>query len=158
MLFRSPQAAYNGVYGTTISPTDSTQYVKISDTTHSFTPIGSATAALAQLQPKSIIEDFTVDYGRMNALLGNEIPRTNVTNQTSIPQAYIDPPNEILKVSDSQNVQVTPQGTLSDGTQLWKMTHNGVDTHVIHTHMFVMQVINRVGWDGAIRQIGRAHV
>ena len=146
-----PQAAYNAVYGTSISASDSSQYVKISDTTHSFTPYGSATAALAQLQPKAIIEDFTVDYGRMNALLGNEIPKTNNTNQTSIPQGYIDPPNELLKVSKDANVQVSAAGTLADGTQLWKMTHNGVDTHVIHTHMFVMQIINRVGWDGAIR-------
>ena len=146
-----PQAAYNSVYGTSILTNDATQYVKISDTTHSFKPYGSVTAALAKLQPKAIIEDFTMDYGRMNAILGNEIPNTNVTNQTSIIQAYIDPPVELLKVSTSQNVQVSPQGTLADGTQLWKITHNGVDTHVIHTHMFVMQIINRVGWDGAIR-------
>jgi hypothetical protein len=40
---------------------------------------------------------------------------------------------------------------LSDGTQIWKITHNGVDTHAMHWHMFDVQVINRVGWDGAIR-------
>ena len=38
-----------------------------------------------------------------------------------------------------------------DGTQIWKITHNGVDTHPIHFHLFDVQVINRVGWDGAIR-------
>ena len=46
---------------------------------------------------------------------------------------------------------MTPVGTLADGTQIWKITHNGVDTHAIHFHMFNVQVINRVGWDGAIR-------
>ena len=40
---------------------------------------------------------------------------------------------------------------LPDGTQIWKFTHNGVDTHAVHFHMFNVQVINRVGWDGAIK-------
>ena len=35
--------------------------------------------------------------------------------------------------------------------QFWKITHNGVDTHAIHFHLFNVQLINRVGWDGAIR-------
>lgn len=34
---------------------------------------------------------------------------------------------------------------------MWKITHNGVDTHVLHWHMFNVQVISRVGWDGAVR-------
>ncbi|MHB1356961.1 MAG: multicopper oxidase domain-containing protein, partial [Anaerolineae bacterium] len=33
---------------------------------------------------------------------------------------------------------------------LWKITQNGVDTHPIHFHLFDVQVINRVGWDGAL--------
>jgi hypothetical protein len=40
---------------------------------------------------------------------------------------------------------------MADGTQIWKIVHNGVDTHAIHWHMFNVQIINRVGWDGAIR-------
>ena len=39
----------------------------------------------------------------------------------------------------------------SGETQIWKITHNGVDTHSIHFHLFNVQLINRVGWDGAIR-------
>ena len=31
------------------------------------------------------------------------------------------------------------------------LTHNGVDSHPIHWHMYNVQVINRVGWDGFIR-------
>ena len=34
---------------------------------------------------------------------------------------------------------------------MWKITHNGVDTHSIHFHLFNVQVINRVGWDGAVK-------
>jgi FtsP/CotA-like multicopper oxidase with cupredoxin domain len=97
--------------------------------------------------PKGIQELFTNDYGRMNALLSYEIPNTNGTVQTTIIQAYIDPPNEIFRNSSA----ATPIGSPTDGTQLWKFTHNGVDTHAMHFHLFNVQLINRVGWDGAIK-------
>lgn len=142
-----PQAPYNQVYNQ-VFPGDASAYVKIQDTTFSFDPIGPVSKITMDLEPKSIIEDFTMDYGRMNALLGNEIPKTNITNQTSIPQGYVDPPVEIVKIADAATTSI---GSLEDGTQLWKITHNGVDTHVIHTHMFVMQLVNRVGWDGALK-------
>jgi hypothetical protein len=112
----------------------------------------TATASIAvqlDLQPKSIIENFDPGYGRMNALLGVEVPNTTGINQTSIPYYDVDPPTEVIK--STQNPDMTPIGTLNDGTQVWKITHNGVDTHAMHWHMFDVQVINRVGWDGAIR-------
>ena len=37
-----------------------------------------------------------------------------------------------------------------DGTQIWKITHNGVDTHPIHFHLYDVQVLNRVTWDNII--------
>ncbi len=98
-------------------------------------------------QPKAIQELFDPDYGRMNSLLGVEIPLTSAPIQTTIPYADINPPTEIFENSDV----AAPIGTLADGTQIWKITHNGVDTHAVHWHMFNVQVINRVGWDGAIR-------
>ncbi len=100
-----------------------------------------------EFTPKSIIEDFDMDYGRMNAMLGVEVPRTNNTVQTSIPYYDVDPPTEVLKDSTG----ATAIGTLADGTQIWKITHNGVDTHAIHWHMFNVQLVNRVGWDGMIK-------
>ena len=72
----------------------------------------------------------------MNATLGVELPFTNFLTQTTIPYGYVDPPTEIFKDGE---------------TQIWKITHNGVDTHFIHFHLFNVQVINRVGWDGAIK-------
>ncbi|HEY3312642.1 MAG TPA: hypothetical protein VGK00_13460 [Anaerolineales bacterium] len=116
---------------------------------------GSGAVAVAvglnmTLQPKSIIENFDMDYGRMNAMLGVEIPNTTGMNQTSIPYTDIDPPTEIFK-SLPAGAAATPIGTGADGTQIWKITHNGVDTHAMHWHMFNVQVLNRVGWDGAIR-------
>ena len=72
----------------------------------------------------------------MNATLGVEIPFTTATIQTTIPYGFADPATEVI-----------PDGV----TQLWKITHNGVDTHAIHFHLFNVQFVNRVGWDGAIR-------
>ncbi len=148
-----PQAAYNPVYGTAVTDVAGSNLIQIQATSTSFTPLtqaGTLQAApvLFNFQPKSIIEDFQMDYGRMNAILGVEVPHTNVTNQTSIIQTDQDPPTEVIKISDPTT---TPIGTLADGTQIWKITHNGVDTHAIHFHMFTVQVVNRVGWDGAIR-------
>ena len=45
---------------------------------------------------------------------------------------------------------MTPISTNADGTQIWKITHNGVDTHPIHFHLYDVQVINRVTWDNII--------
>ena len=45
---------------------------------------------------------------------------------------------------------MTQIGELDDGTQIWKITHNGVDTHPIHLHLFNVQLINHVAWDGAM--------
>jgi FtsP/CotA-like multicopper oxidase with cupredoxin domain len=86
--------------------------------------------------PKAIQELFTLDYGRMNSTLGVELPFTNFVTQTTIPYGFVDPPSELFKDGD---------------TQVWKITHNGVDTHFMHFHLFNVQVINRVGWDGTIR-------
>jgi FtsP/CotA-like multicopper oxidase with cupredoxin domain len=85
---------------------------------------------------KAIHELFELNYGRMNAILGTELPFTNFNTQTTIPLAYVDPPTEIFK-----NREV----------QAWKWTHNGVDTHSIHFHLYNLQIINRVGWDGTVK-------
>ena len=95
--------------------------------------------AVRALNHKAIQELFTLDYGRMNATLGTELPNVNFTNQTTIPLGYVDPATEIVRQGD---------------TQLWKITHNGVDTHFIHFHLFNVQVINRVGWDGSTASAG----
>jgi FtsP/CotA-like multicopper oxidase with cupredoxin domain len=141
-----PQAPYNAAYNGNF-PSDTTAYVQILDTAHAFTPIGQTTPITMPLLPKGIQELFTLDYGRMNALLSYEIPQTTGTIQTTIIQAYIDPPNELMANSN----RATLIGALGDGTQIWKFTHNGVDTHVMHFHLFNVQLINRVGWDGAIK-------
>ena len=111
-------------------------YSLISDTSLTFTPVGAAAPVTMQMKPKAIQELFD-PQGRMNSTLGVELPFTNSGNQTTVPLGFIDPPTEIFTPGE---------------TQLWKITHNGVDTHGIHFHLVNVQVINRVGWDGAIRK------
>ncbi|HEX8974735.1 MAG TPA: fibronectin type III domain-containing protein [Patescibacteria group bacterium] len=111
-------------------------YARIQDTSLTFTPAGSLTPTTISMQPKAIQELFELDYGRMNSVLGVELPLTNFAKQTTIPLGYIDPPTEIFQ--DGQ-------------AQVWKVTHNGVDTHAIHFHLFDVQLINRVDWAGVIK-------
>jgi hypothetical protein len=102
------------------------------------TTVAEAVAALngaTPMLPKTIQELFD-PIGRMNSTLGVEIPFTTATIQTTIPLGFVDPATEVI-----------PDGA----TQLWKITHNGVDTHAIHFHLFNVQVVNRIGWDGAIK-------
>jgi FtsP/CotA-like multicopper oxidase with cupredoxin domain len=138
-----PQMAYPGSTLTTDT------YSKIQSTVLTFTPEGTSTPVGVFMQPKAIQELFEMDYGRMNATLGVELPFTNSGKQTTLPMGFTDPPTEDFL--DSVNTTTALIGTAADGTQIWKITHNGVDTHVIHFHLFNVQVINRVGWDGAVR-------
>jgi hypothetical protein len=39
----------------------------------------------------------------------------------------------------------------ADGSQIWMVIHNGVDSHAIHFHLFDVQLIDRFGWDGTLR-------
>ena len=115
--------------------------------------LASATASLAtvtdmRLEPKAIHDEMNAayepEYGRMSGVLGLELPVTNALNQNMVLYGYASPPVDVFRDS------ATPLGTLEDGTQIWKITHNGVDTHPIHFHLFNVQLINRMGWDGAL--------
>ena len=87
------------------------------------------------VKTKAIQELFDPTYGRLNATFGVEIPFTSALTQTTIPLGYVDAPTE--EIADGE-------------TQIWKITHNGVDTHPIHFHLVNVQLINRVGWDNFI--------
>jgi FtsP/CotA-like multicopper oxidase with cupredoxin domain len=121
----------SGGSGYTIAPA-----VTITDATGTGATATANLTLTYVLDPKAIQELFTLDYGRMNATLGTELPLTNFLVQTTIPYGYAEWPTEIIR----------------DGQQeIWKLTHNGVDTHFIHFHLFNVQVINRIGWDGAVK-------
>jgi FtsP/CotA-like multicopper oxidase with cupredoxin domain len=127
-----PQTAYASSFPSATVDT----FSSIASTTLTYTPLGSTELTTTPMQPKAIQELFEMEYGRMNATLGVELPFTNSNTQTTIPLGYRDPITEIIN---------------NDQVQIWKITHNGVDTHAIHVHLFNIQVINRVGWDGAVR-------
>jgi len=143
-----PQARYNSAYNSTF-PSD--PYVRIYESEKTFTPIGSASPVTVPFEPKAIQDEmgeaFDPDYGRMSAMLGLEQPNTQAGAQQFVLFPYASEPVEIVKGS----VYGTPIGSTDDGTQIWKITHNGVDTHTIHTHLFNAQLINRVAWDNAVR-------
>lgn len=140
-------SAYNGNFPSGVSYGGVPgAYARIQDNVMAFNTITGTTVTNFPIQSKAIQELFELEYGRMNATLGIELPFTNAGNQTTIPLGYAEPTTEIL--GDSVIVGVP---AANDGTQLWKITHNGVDTHAIHFHLFNVQVINRVGWDGAVR-------
>lgn len=117
----------------------------------------SATAVLATqnvtfaFQSKGVQEAFEIMYGRMNAEFNSEIPATTWVNQTSVTWASSDSPTDIVNTNSADALTAaggTAVGTLPDGTQIWRFTHNGVDTHFIHFHMFNVQVVARLQWDG----------
>ena len=135
-----PEKAYGAAVDT---------YSRIQSTSLSFKNASTGTTLTMGMEPKAIQELFETNYGRMNATLGVELPFTNFNTQTTIPLGYLDPLTEIMK--NSAITTATQIGTSVDGAQIWKITHNGVDTHWIHFHLFNVQIINRVGWDGAVR-------
>lgn len=140
-----PQAGYNSAFNSSF-PSDNTAYARIQDTSQTFTPMGATAPLTIPFKPKAIAEEFENDYGRMSAFLGVEVPFTNGMNQTTIFYTVKDPATEII--TDS----ITPMSPVAgDGTQLWKITHNGVDTHPIHFHLFDVQLVNRVDWAGVVK-------
>jgi hypothetical protein len=101
-------------------------------------------------------EAFEHEYGRMSGFLGVETPNAQAGLQNMILYPFPSPPTEILRGiavgGTDTSLEVTPISSADDGTQIWKITHNGVDTHPIHFHLYEVQLLNRVGWDGIIRK------
>ncbi|RJQ54449.1 MAG: hypothetical protein C4521_06355 [Actinobacteria bacterium] len=144
------QSAYDSAYNTTF-PTSWPDwgYARIQDNSMNIHTVTGTTLTLP-LEPKAIQDEMGEafdDYGRMEGKLGLELPNTQAGRQTFVLQKYMDPPTEFIKA------EFTPMAPVAnDGTQIWKITHNGVDTHPIHFHLFDVQLLNRVGWDGQIRR------
>jgi len=128
-----PETAYNIAFpGIATKNT----FARIFDGSLTFTPAGSTGEITIPVQTKSISEEFEPTYGRMNTLLGTEWWVINNQGQQTNGFGYIDPATEML-----------PEGE----TQIWKIVHNGVDTHAIHFHLLNVQVINRVDWAGVVK-------
>ncbi len=164
------QAAYNSAYGTNFAASGNCTNITGTNKCDGFlridqygnTPFRFDTLLGPQLkvniEPKSLHDEMnatTFDpWGRMAANLGIEAtpPTPGLTNFNPMP--YVYPPNAIIDASRlpvyDPNIKVTPISSGTDGTQIWRITHNGVDTHPIHFHLYDVQLLNRVTWDNII--------
>jgi hypothetical protein len=162
------QAAYNSAYGTSFaasgwcntpgSTIKCDGFARISQQggdPFTFDTLRGAKLSIP-FQPKALHDEMNAtsfdEYGRMQATLGVEaVPATpGAQNVNLFP--YVFPPTEIIDTTNlpRAGVQATPIAVANDGTQIWKFTHNGVDTHPIHFHAFDVQVLNRVTWDNIV--------
>ena len=143
-----PQQTYNSAYNWLLPFNVVRDYVQIFESSKTFTPTGSTTPVKIAFQPKAMHDEmgaaYDTEYGRMSGTLGLEVVASNNLTQNFLLSGYASPPVEVMQDS------LTAIGTLGDGTQIWKITHNGVDTHPIHFHLFNVQLINRVAWDGVL--------
>src|SRR5512139_2063776 len=80
----------------------------------------------------------------MSGMLGVSLPASPI--HVLIPYGYAAPPTEI-HLGSAYASQI---GVFPDGTQIWRIFHNGVDTHPIHVHLFNAQLVNRLGQDGSL--------
>ena len=151
------QGAYNSAYGTNFQETGPLAgLVQIYDNSFTFQTLLGPTLTMP-LQPKQIQDEmgeaFDAEYGRMSGFLGLETPNASAGLQNMLLYPFGTPPTEVLRAIDlPEGVELTPIALADDGSQIWKVTHNGVDTHPIHFHLYDVQLINRVGWDGIIRK------
>jgi len=83
---------------------------------------------------KAIVEEMDL-YGRASFQIGTEIPFTSLMVQTTIPFNYNDPASETIYPGE---------------VQIWKIAHNGIETHPIHIEGLEMQLIDRAVWDNTI--------
>jgi len=151
------QGAYNSAYGTSFQDGGPLAgLVQIFETSKTFATL-SGNVLTMPLQPKQIQDEmgeaFEQAYGRMSGNLGVESPNPQAGQQNMILYSYVSPPSEVLDAIElPAGVNLEPIASADDGSQIWKITHNGVDTHPIHFHLYDVQLINRVGWDGIIRK------
>ena len=144
------QEAYGPAYNKTFSGVyPDWGIVRIFDKTFNFKTVDGAAVSLP-LEPKAIQDEmgetFDPVYGRMAGKLGLELPSTIAGMQNFMLYGFEAPPTELVESS----LESSKIGELGDGTQIWKITQNGVDTHPIHFHLFEVQLLNRVAWDGKI--------
>ena len=163
------QAAYNSAYGSSFAASSNCNatgttttscdgVVRVNDTvTFGFNTLrGQAKKSTLPLQPKAIHDEMNAstfdEFGRMQANLGVEAqPATPVAQNVTL-YPYVNPATELLDGTNlaAADVKATPISTTADGTQIWRFTHNGVDTHPIHFHLFDVQLLNRVTWDNIV--------
>ncbi|MCJ7551427.1 MAG: multicopper oxidase domain-containing protein [Anaerolineae bacterium] len=163
------QATYNTAYGTSFasagwcnSPSNPAAqcdgFARISeqgrDTFKFDTLVGQQIGV--EIEPKAIHDETNATnfepFGRMSGNIGVEAVPATPNGQNIILYPFVNPPTELFDATNLPTTDmITPISVGDDGTQIWKITHNGVDTHPIHFHLYDVQVLNRVTWDGIIK-------
>jgi FtsP/CotA-like multicopper oxidase with cupredoxin domain len=163
------QAGYNRAYGSTFTTSGDCSNPKTTTKCDGFARINlqggdlftfdtlSGKKLSIPLQPKALHDEMNSttfdEYGRMTANLGVEAVPANAGAQNVVLYPYVNPATEMIdgtNLPSASGIKIAPIATANDGTQIWKITHNGVDTHPIHFHLYDVQVINRVTWDNII--------
>ena len=108
------------------------------------------------------------EFGRMTANMGLEVVPADPAAQNIVLYPYVNPQTELVDAtnlpkidlgdvinvangpSDTEVPQMMPISVGDDGTQIWRITHNGVDTHPLHFHLYDVQMLNRVTWDNIV--------
>ncbi len=147
-----PQADYNSAYNNAFPSTAAEQFIQIADTAKVFQPIDETgtlqPATTLPLEMKAMHDEmggvYDTQFGRMSGMLGLSNPLSPV--HVLIPYGYASPPTDVVMGSPEGK----PVGVMPDGTQIWRIFHNGVDSHTIHTHLFHAQLVNRLGQDGLL--------
>ncbi len=163
------QAAYNASYGTDftsagwcngpINPSPECDgFARISDQGGDIfkfdTLLGNQLGV--KIEPKSIQDEMNESnfepFGRMQGNLGVETVPATPGLQNLVLYPFVNPPTEMFDGTNlPTTANVTPIAVSDDGTQIWKITHNGVDSHPIHFHLYDVQLLNRVTWDNIIK-------
>jgi FtsP/CotA-like multicopper oxidase with cupredoxin domain len=150
-----PQAEYNSAYNASFPTSAAEQFIQIADTAKTFRPIDENGVPQAPvtlpLEMKAMHDEmggvYDTMFGRMSGMLGLTNPLSPV--HVLIPYGLAAPPTDLVMGS----LEGKPVGVMPDGTQIWRIFHNGVDSHTIHTHLFHAQLVNRLGQDGLLLPI-----
>ena len=122
-----PESDYNSAYNANYADSSAPKGAS----TLTFTPAGSNVPETLRMEAKGIIEPFEPAYGRGSAQEGVYSDAAQVVAG----MGNMDQPTEVLK----------------DGVpQIWRVVHNGMDTHPIHFHLFNVQVLERIAGDGTV--------
>ena len=114
--------------------------------TVTFAPLDRGYELTLPVQGKIVTELFDPTYGRETATLGVEAPLSASGIRTSVPYSAIDPATEFVVGADRA---AAPR--VGDGTQLWRITHDGTVSHSIHFGGMDVQVLERAQRDGVAR-------
>ena len=131
----------DGMSGSSASATPAEQ-----SGTLTFTPVDRAYRLTLPVQGKIVADLFDPSYGRKTATLGVDAPLSATGARTGVPYSAIDPATEYLAVDREASA---PQ--LGDATQLWRITHDGTESHSIAFGGFDVQVVERARRDGEAR-------